>query len=157
ILLANRPSVYYLMRVGLRVFLMAILDLHARRQEKEAEAAVAPLQPVRRRRRIPWVRFLLVLAAVAAAGAGGWALLKPLDVRIALVATGPAGGAVYASGVVEYVRQARVAPVVTAPIRQVLVEEGQAVAAGQALAQLDDGPQEGTTLQLEAQAALART
>jgi RND family efflux transporter MFP subunit len=49
-----------------------------------------------------------------------------------------------------------VAPVITAPIRQVLVEEGQAVAAGQGLAQLDDGPQEGTTLQLEALAAQAR-
>jgi len=137
---------------------MAILDLHARRREKvrEAEPAVAPPKPARRPRRIPWVRLLAILAVAVGAAAGGWALLKPLDVKSAQVATGQAVDAVYASGVVEYVRQARVAPVVIAPIRRVLVEEGQAVAAGQPLAQLDDGPQEGTTLQLEALAAQAR-
>ena len=99
---------------------------------------------------------IFVLAGLAAAGFGTWTLLKPTPVVVGQPTRGEAIDAVYASGVVEYVRQARVAPVVTAPIRQVLVAEGQAVRAGQALAQLDDGPQQGTTLQLQAQADLAR-
>ncbi len=99
---------------------------------------------------------LLVLVAAAAAASAAWVLLRPTPVQVATVSSGEAVDAVYASGVVEYVRQARIAPVVTAPIRAVLVEEGQAVRAGQTLAQLDDGPQEATALQLEAQAGLAR-
>ncbi|MDO8800897.1 efflux RND transporter periplasmic adaptor subunit [Phenylobacterium sp.] len=83
-------------------------------------------------------------------------MLRPLPVTLAAATRGEAVDTVYASGVVEYVRQARIAPVVTAPIRQVLVTEGQAVAAGQPLAQLEDGPQAATALQLEAQAGLAR-
>ena len=98
----------------------------------------------------------LLLLALAAAGGLAWLSLRPLPVRTGQVERGEAVEAVYASGVVEYVRQARVAPVVSAPILRVLAEEGQAVAAGQVLAQLDDGPQMGTTLQLEAQAAQAR-
>lgn len=97
-----------------------------------------------------------LLLAAAAAGGLVWLSLRPLPVRTAQVGRGEAVEAVYASGVVEYVRQARVAPVVSAPILRVLVAEGQMVAAGQVLAQLDDGPQMGTTLQLEAQAAQVR-
>lgn len=97
-----------------------------------------------------------LMLVIAVAGGLGWAFLRPLSVRTAEVGRGEALEAVYAAGVVEYVRQARVAPVVSAPIFRVLVEEGQAVAAGQVLAQLDDGPQMGTTLQLEAQAAQVR-
>ncbi|MCA6252045.1 MAG: biotin/lipoyl-binding protein, partial [Phenylobacterium sp.] len=97
----------------------------------------------------------LLLLALAAAGGLAWLSLRPLPVRTGQVERGEAVEAVYASGVVEYVRQARVAPVVSAPILRVLAEEGQAVAAGQVLAQLDDGPQMGTTLHLEAQAAQA--
>lgn len=63
---------------------------------------------------------------------------------------------IYASGVVDYVRQAHVAPIVTAPIRRVDVAEGEWVKAGQSLAQLEDGPQQGTALQLAAQASQAR-
>jgi RND family efflux transporter MFP subunit len=75
---------------------------------------------------------------------------------VATARVGEAVDAVYASGVVEYVRQARVAPVVTAPISSTLAQEGQDVRRGQTLAQLDDGPQTGIVLQLEAQAAQAR-
>ena len=108
---------------------------------------------VRRRHIMLWMG-LGLLALTGAAG--GWALWRPVAVNLAEVTHGEAVDAVYASGVVEYVRQARVAPVVSAPIRQVLVAEGQTVRQGQALAQLEDGPQEGVTLQLEAQAQLAR-
>ncbi|MFM8374581.1 MAG: efflux RND transporter periplasmic adaptor subunit [Phenylobacterium sp.] len=97
-----------------------------------------------------------LLLALAAAGSLAWLSLRPIPVRTGPVERGEAVEAVYASGVVEYVRQARLAPVVSAPILRVLAEEGQAVAAGQVLAQLDDGPQMGTTLQLEAQAAQVR-
>lgn len=109
-----------------------------------------------RKARRPWIPLLLAALALAAAAAGGWVLLRPPVVETAAASTGEAVDAVYASGVVEYVRQARIAPIVTAPIRQVLAAEGQTVRKGQPLAQLDDGPQVGTTLQLEAQAALAR-
>ncbi len=98
--------------------------------------------------------FLLSLAAVAAVG--GWYVLRPIPVVMALSRRGDAVDAVYASGVVDYVRQAHIAPVTTAPIRKVPVEEGQPVTAGQVLAQLDDGPQQGTALQLESQAIVAR-
>ncbi|MFN3524281.1 MAG: efflux RND transporter periplasmic adaptor subunit [Phenylobacterium sp.] len=124
---------------------------------KAADAKTEAAGPAARRdRRRRWLALsALVLLAIGAAG-GGWALLRPPLVRSAVAEVGEAVDAVYASGVVEYVRQADVAPIVTAPIRQVLVVEGQAVRRGQTLAQLDDGPQLGTTLQLEAQAALAR-
>lgn len=134
---------------------MAILDFQARRAAR-AEAAPAAASPPGRRRGAAWARALLILALLAAAAAGGWALLRPEPVTTARAVVGEAVDAVYASGVVEYVRQARIAPVTTAPIRRVFVEEGQAVRRGQPLAQLEDGPQEGTALQLEAQAALAR-
>lgn len=121
-----------------------------------AATASATARTGRARRQTSWVTLFLIVAAVAAAGSAAWALLRPLPVTLATAARGEAVDTVYASGVVEYVRQARIAPVVTAPIRQVLVQEGQMVAAGQTLAQLDDGPQEATALQLEAQAGLAR-
>jgi RND family efflux transporter MFP subunit len=134
---------------------MAVLGFKAPRAAEE-EATAGTAAAAERRRRFPWL-WLLLLAAVPAAVIGGaWLALRPLPVKTALVGRGEAVDAVYASGVVEYVRQARVAPVVTAPIRRVLVEEGQAVRAGQALAELDSGPQAGIVLQLEAQAAMAR-
>lgn len=135
---------------------MAILNLEARRRGEAAETPEPEPAPPRRRRRAPWRTALVLLVVVAGGSYGAWRLTQPLPVTMGLVATGPAVDAVYASGVVEYVRQARIAPVVTAPIRRVLVAEGQAVRAGQPLAVLDDGPQEGTALQLESQAALAR-
>jgi len=97
-----------------------------------------------------------LLALAAGAAAGGYALTRPTPVSVARSTTGEAVDAVYASGVVEYVRQARLAPVVTAPILAVMAAEGDTVRAGQVLARLNDGPQQGTTLQLEAQAAQAR-
>lgn len=121
------------------------------------DRSVPPSRDIlRARRRRSWVSLFLGAAALAAVASGAWVLLRPVQVQVAIAATGEAVDAVYASGVVDHVRQARIAPVVTAPIRAVLVAEGEAVRAGQTLAQLDDGPQEATALQLEAQASLAR-
>lgn len=137
---------------------MGVEDLQARRKAAASPPLLsapdtAAARPRRRRRLI--LAVLLVAAVAAAVGVGGW-FLRPTPVDVAPVTRGEAVDAIYASGVVEYVRQARVAPVVTAPIRQVLAAEGQSVRSGQALVQLDDGPQVGTTLQLAAQAALVR-
>ncbi|MGE0741809.1 MAG: efflux RND transporter periplasmic adaptor subunit [Hyphomonadaceae bacterium] len=99
---------------------------------------------------------LIAGAAVVAAVFGGWSLTRPPVVETAYASLGEALDVVYATGVVEHVRRARVSPVVTAPIVRVLVEEGERVQAGQALAQLEDGPARGVTAQLDAQAATAR-
>jgi RND family efflux transporter MFP subunit len=89
-------------------------------------------------------------------GVIGALLLRPPTVELATTRTGQAVDVIYASGVVDYVRQAHVAPIVTAPIRRVDAAEGDWVAPGQSLAQLEDGPQQGTALQLAAQASQAR-
>jgi RND family efflux transporter MFP subunit len=94
--------------------------------------------------------------ALVALVAAGWFFTRPPAVETASVTRGEAVDVVYATGVVEYVRQASIAPVVTAPIQRVFVEEGQAVRTGTLLAQLEDGPQRGTVIQLEAQASTAR-
>lgn len=121
-----------------------------------ASAAAPASTPRPRKARRRWISLAVAAALLAAGGVAAWAFLRPPTVETARAGTGEAVDAVYASGVVEYVRQASIAPIVTAPIRQVLAAEGQDVRKGQPLAQLDDGPQLGTTLQLEAQAALAR-
>ena len=112
-----------------------------------------PPSPRPRRRVWPWIAGLVVVLAMAA---GGAYLLRPPSVVAARAETGEAVDVVYASGVVDYVRQAHVAPIVTAPIRRVAVAEGDWVEPGRLLAQLDDGPAQGTALQLTAQASQAR-
>ncbi|MET3665787.1 efflux RND transporter periplasmic adaptor subunit [Caulobacter sp. 1776] len=93
---------------------------------------------------------------LAAAGLGAALVLRPPRVEASRAQLGEAVDIVYASGIVDYVRQAHIAPVVNAPIRRVLVSEGQEVAVGQWLAQLEDGPAQGAALQLSVQAAQAR-
>ncbi len=105
--------------------------------------------------RRPWA-WLVGGVVLLGLGAAGWLLLRPPTVEIARTRTGEAVDVIYASGVVDYVRQAHVAPIVTAPIRQVDVAEGDWVRPGQSLARLEDGPQQGAALQLAAQAAQAR-
>ncbi|AVQ02297.1 efflux RND transporter periplasmic adaptor subunit [Caulobacter segnis] len=105
--------------------------------------------------RRPWV-WLLSAGLLVALGVIGAVVLRPPAVEIAKARTGEAVDVIYASGVVDYVRQAHVAPIVTAPIRRVDVAEGDWVKPGQSLAQLEDGPAQGTALQLAAQASQAR-
>lgn len=85
------------------------------------------------------LRFVLPALALLAAGAGLWAWrFRPPVVETALAVTGPAVEAVYATGNVEPVHWARVGPALRGRVVQVLAEEGQRVARGQPLAQLDD-------------------
>lgn len=115
--------------------------------------AVVPAPPKRRR----WLRPALIgAAALIVIIIVTFLALRPAPVTVAEARIGPAIESVYASGVVEYVRQADIAPVVNAPIRRVLVQEGQTVRAGQELVALVDGPEQAQVIQLEAQAAQAR-
>lgn len=103
-----------------------------------------------------WVR-IAGAAAILALIVVAWLATRPPAVDVTTARTGPAIESVYASGVVDFVRQARIAPVVNAAIRTVRVSEGDAVRAGQVLVDLVAGPEEATALQLDAQAAQARS
>jgi RND family efflux transporter MFP subunit len=123
-------------------------------QEDASRAAAPAAPPLWKRRR--WLVRALVALVVFAVVSGVWLATRPIPVSAATVRTGPAIESVYASGVVDFVRQARIAPVVNAPIRTVRVVEGDDVRAGQVLVELVAGPEEATALQLEAQASQAR-
>lgn len=86
------------------------------------------------RRPLLLVPLLLTLAAGVAML---WRSLPPA-VAIAMATAGPAVEAVYATGSVEPVYWARVGPAVRARLMEVLVEEGERVAAGRPMARLDD-------------------
>lgn len=109
----------------------------------------------RRRRLAVWLALGALFVAVCAAGA--WYALRPPQVQVGSATTGPAVESVYASGVVDFIRQARITPVVSSPIRRVLVAEGADVAAGQALAELVDEPEVAAWRQLQVQAEQARS
>ncbi|MBI3433889.1 MAG: efflux RND transporter periplasmic adaptor subunit [Proteobacteria bacterium] len=83
------------------------------------------------------IAFLLVCIAVAA-GAAWWALGRGTPVTVAAVVRGTAAEIVYATGVVEPVRWAKVASVVRERIIDICDCEGRAVAVGDVLARLDD-------------------
>lgn len=87
-------------------------------------------------RLLKWLLFLLVLAA--AAGGAWWWQTRPLPVTPYRVGFGAAVEAVYATGVVEPVEWARVGPLATARVVQILARDGQPVVQGQPLARLDD-------------------
>lgn len=95
--------------------------------------------------------FLAIVAAFLAAGA--WFLVRGSTpvVETARVETGPATALVYATGFVEPEQPVVVSSRVTAPVREVLVEEGQRVTAGQSLVRLDDAEQRGQLAQAQAE------
>jgi len=102
------------------------------------------------RRKPPWiVAVLLALAALA-----GWRVYsgRPVEVHTARVGKGAATDLVYATGFVEPTHPVTVSARVTAPVMEVLVQEGQRVAVGQPLVRLDDAEQRGLLAQAEAQA-----
>ncbi len=103
------------------------------------------------------LRNVLILALLAALGAGGWYGWQslPLAVTLAPATTGPAVEAVYATGSVEPVTIARVGPAVRARVTGVLVEEGQRVAPGQPMVQLDDRETRARLDEVEARARYA--
>ena len=108
-------------------------DLSALRIERTA----AP--PSRR-----WVKWVVLLVVLAAAGIGGWQWInreRPIEVEVAAVTVRGAGtqaSVLNASGYVTARRRATVSSKVTGRIVEVNVEEGMAVREGQVLARLDD-------------------
>lgn len=98
----------------------------------------------------------LVLLALVAVGLG---LRRPLEVMVAAAQpAGPAGsGAVLnASGYVTPRLRATVAAKITGRVREVLVDEGMPVEAGQVLARLDDADAQRRLAAAEAEAAVAQ-
>lgn len=102
------------------------------------------------------LRFLILLAGALLA-IGGWYAWnqRPMLVEVAAVARGPAVEAVYATGTVEPVRWAAVAPAVGARLQEVLADDGDPVQAGQVLARLDDTVVRAQVAEVEARARFA--
>jgi RND family efflux transporter MFP subunit len=109
-----------------------------------------------------WVRWVVMLAVIAAAGAGVWWWLtreRPIDVETAAVTTRAAGtqaAVLNASGYVTARRRATVSSKITGKVVQVNVEEGMAVKEGQVLARLDDVTLRASLALSQAQAEAAR-
>jgi RND family efflux transporter MFP subunit len=100
-------------------------------------------------------RLILPLLLLLAIGGGWFWLAMPPAVAIAVATTGPALRAVYATGSVEPVHWARVGPAVRARVTDVLVEEGERVAANQPMARLDDREARHRVEEAEARARFA--
>ena len=126
-------------------------DLSALRIER------APAPPSR-----PWVKWMVLLVLVAAAGVGGWQWMnreRPIEVEVAAVTVRGAGtqaSVLNASGYVTARRRATVSSKVTGRIVEVNVEEGMAVREGQVLARLDDASVSATMGLIKAQLEAAR-
>lgn len=112
------------------------------------------------RRGVPWWVLVLVLAVV---GAGWWWTTRApaavsVDTAVAVAAGTQAGSSVLdASGYVVARRQATVSAQVTGKVREVLIEEGMRVEAGQVLATLEDTQQRAQLALSQAQLGSARS
>ena len=102
------------------------------------------------------IRLILVLLAVAAAAAFAFERMSGRSVSLAEVTVGQAVRAVYATGIVEPENWARIAPLTTGRVAEVLVKEGDRVAKGQVMARLDDREASAKVTELEARAAYWR-
>jgi RND family efflux transporter MFP subunit len=103
--------------------------------------------------RVP--RIILIPAGIAAVALAAWlalGLLRGTAVTLATATRGPAADLVYATGYVEPEQPVSVSAQLTAPVKAVLVTEGQAVKAGQPLVVLDEGETRGLLAEAEAQA-----
>ncbi len=97
------------------------------------------------------VRVIAILALVAAAAAAAWIYLSsPRTVEVASVRRGSAAEVVYATGTVEPVTWAKVAPLVQARIVELCGCEGDAVEADAVLARLDARAAEADLAELQA-------
>jgi RND family efflux transporter MFP subunit len=104
----------------------------------------------RRLRRLPYVVAVLILAAVGAA----WLLRNGgREVEVAMPVRGLAVEAVYATGTVEPEKWAKISPLVSGRIAEILVGEGDRVVRGQPLARLDDREASARVAELEAKAS----
>ena len=111
-------------------------------KELRIDRKAPPPEPTSRRGL--WIT-LGVIVALLALAAAGWALFgreKPIEVRTApTVAMGNGGAAASvldASGYVVARRMATVSAKITGKVREVLIEEGMKVDAGQVMATLDE-------------------
>ena len=100
---------------------------------------------------------LLLVAVVVGLALLGWQLwqARPLPVQAVPALRGPAIEAVYATGTVEPVRWAAVAPALKGRLREILVDDGDRVVAGQLLARLDDTVAAAQVAEAEARARFA--
>lgn len=101
------------------------------------------------KRRWPWA--LLVLIAVAGLAAAWFWRAGPVKVSTARAHIGPAVELVYATGFVEAQQPVSVQSRITAPVAQVLVNEGDRVVRGQPLFLLTDDEQRALVAQAAAQ------
>ena len=122
---------------------------------RKAEAPAQRRRFILRAPRSPLARAGLAVAAIAAVAAIV-ILARPPSVETQTIGVGPAIDVVYATGVVEYVREARLTALVAAPITRVAAAEGQRVREGEVLAQLQDDAPRAAAAQAEAQAGLSR-
>jgi RND family efflux transporter MFP subunit len=79
----------------------------------------------------------LILLAGCLAAASWWYFTRPVQVSTIRAARGQAADVVYATGIIEPRRPVEVSSRVTAPVADVLADEGDRVVRGQALAILD--------------------
>ena len=91
-----------------------------------------------------------IALAVAVAAVVWWQLAAPPRVQVALPKRGPAVEAIYATGTVEPVRWAQIAPTETGRIIDYPAIEGAKVSEGAVLVQLDDRKARGTLDELQA-------
>jgi len=99
------------------------------------------------------LRFWLIIMLVLAAAGGGYVFWRgqPRTVTVANARIGPAVQLVYATGFVEAEQPVSVSARLTAPVKQVLVKEGDRVRRGQPLVLLDDEDQRALLAQAAAQ------
>lgn len=103
------------------------------------------------------LRLFIALAIVAAiAAASAWYALRPAPVSVATPTRGDAAEIVYASGVVEPRRWAKVTPVVRERVVEQCDCEGSRVETGDVLARLDASEAEAALAELEARVSLAQ-
>ncbi len=120
--------------------------------------------PPREPRRGLWIGLAIAAAVLVALAVGGWWLFgrdQGIEVRTAPVAAIASGGAsasvLDATGYVVARRMATVSAKVTGKLRQVLIEEGQHVDAGQVMATLDPVDADANRTLAAAQLSAARS
>lgn len=102
------------------------------------------------------LKIILLLVVVAALAAGIAAYRNAATIAVVHPVIGPAVQAVYATGTVEPSVMVPVAPRTSARLTALLADEGQDVAKGQVLAQLEDQELQKAVDDAEASAAMAR-
>jgi RND family efflux transporter MFP subunit len=101
------------------------------------------------------MRTVLIVLALLALGAAAWSLTRPQAVATVVLHAGTAAEIVYATGVVEPVRWAAIAPISRGRIVDRCACEGEAVAAETPILRLDDAAARAHAAELAARLQLA--